>query len=301
MAKTVSFEWLSGCSGCEVAFGDLHESLPAVLQELTLVRFPILMDTKDYPVADIGVITGSLRTEHDLNAAHRMRESCNFIVALGTCPVYGGPHANNLHHTTDEMLGRAYRNNPTTITHHVPENVPTLLAENRPLDSEIKVDAYLPGCPPHPRMIVEGLRVIIDPEFKPIFGQHNICHSCDRKMMETEVTSLRRNFEGNSDPKICFLSQGYICLGSVTLDRCLAPCPKAGIPCFSCGGPAISVLLEPQKDLRTLVAERMTQLTKIPVKDIVHELTQNAKTHYLFLHGSPMLRTKPTTLIDPVW
>jgi len=301
MAKTFSFEWLSGCSGCEVAFADLHEKLPAVLQELTLVRFPILMDTKGYPAADVGVITGSIRSEHDVEAAHRMRESCDLIVALGICPVYGGPHASSLHHTTEEMLTRAYRTNPTTITTHPPDRVPAMLAENRPLDTEIAVDAYLPGCPPHPRIIVEGLRAIIDPGFTPIFGQHNICYSCDREMVETEVSALRRGFEGTPAPGTCFLSQGYICLGSVTLDRCLAPCPKAGVPCFSCGGPAIPLLLEPQKDLRALVAGRMAQLTRIPAEEIVRELTRNAKTYNLFLDGSPMLRTKPTTRIDPLW
>lgn len=298
--KTLSFEWLSGCSGCEVAFADLHENLPTVLSEIKLIRFPILMDIKSYPTADIGVITGSIRTEHDLEAANKMRQSCTMIVALGTCPIYGGPHAGH-HIQTADMLNRAFVNNPTTVTKNLPSQVPLLLQENLTLDSAIKVDAYLPGCPPHPRIIIEGLRTLIDPSFRPKFGQHNICYSCTRKMEETQVSKLKRNFEGTPDATLCFLSQGYICLGSVTLDRCLAPCPKAGVQCFACGGPSVQVLLEPQKDARALIAERMVNLTKINEEEIIQELTRNSKTHNLFMDGSSMLRNKPTARIKPMW
>ncbi len=298
--KTVSFEWLSGCSGCEVAFADLHEDLPSVIKVIKLVRFPILMDTKGYVPADYGLITGSIRTSHDIEAAHKMREACKTIVALGTCPVYGGPHGIGYAHDRDELLQGSFVNNPTTCTQHIPDQVPELLAHNRPLDSEIKVDVYLPGCPPHPRIIIEGLRALIEEGFQPKFSQHNICFSCPRRMIETQVSSIQRNYEGTVDPDLCFLSQGYLCFGSVALDRCLAPCPKAGIPCFSCGGPSIQVILEPQKDIRALLAEQMSNLTKIPKSAIVEEITTHTKTYYMFLDSSPMLRKKPTTRIESI-
>jgi F420-non-reducing hydrogenase small subunit len=298
--RTVSFEWLSGCSGCEIAFADLHENLPTILKDIELVRFPILLDTKEYVSAEFGVITGSIRTIHDIEAVHKMRDACETIVALGTCSVYGGPHGVNFQHDKEELLKWSFTHNPTTITNHVPDQVPELLPENHPLDSEIKVDVYLPGCPPHTRIIIEGLRSLLDESFQPKFGQHNICYSCPRKMVETEVTSIRRNHEGIVDPELCLLSQGYLCFGSTSLDRCLAPCPKAGIPCFACGGPSIPVTLEPQKDIRVLIAERMAGLTKIPTQTIIKEITDHAKTHYMFLSSSPMFRKKPTNLIDPI-
>jgi F420-non-reducing hydrogenase small subunit len=99
------------------------------------------------------------------------------------------------------------------------------------------------------------------------------------------------------DPDVCFLSQGCLCFGSVTLDRCLAPCPKGGVPCFSCGGPSESVILEPQKDVRTEVAHRMAHLTKIPEDDIVVEIEKQAKTHFAYAMASPVFRQKPTFLL----
>ena len=48
MAKVpVSFEWLSGCSGCELGIVDLHEKLLKVLEAVEIVRLPILVDVKE--------------------------------------------------------------------------------------------------------------------------------------------------------------------------------------------------------------------------------------------------------------
>lgn len=292
----VSIEWLSGCSGCEIAFVDLHSKLLKVIEDIDLVRIPILMDTKEYVEADVGLITGSIRTEHDVEAAHRMRESCKLIVALGTCPVYGGPHGGSYAHTNAELMDGAFVANATTRTHEVPDRVPKLLAEDRTLDSEVEVDAYIPGCPPHPAFILESLQALLLGR-EPKIGQHNVCFNCDRHMAKSDVATIRRSHEGSFDPDICFLSQGCLCFGSVTLDRCLAPCPKAGVPCFSCGGPSLPVILEPQKDVRSLVAARMAHLTAIPEQTIVRTIEQQAKTHYTYAMASPIFRKKPTFLL----
>ncbi len=292
----LSIEWLSGCSGCEVAFGDLHDELPKVLKdEVELVRIPILMDTKSYPPADVGMITGSVRTEHDIKAAHAMRDSCKTIIAFGTCPVYGGPHAASYAHTTQELLDTAFVDNPTTCTNELPDQVPRLLEEARTLDTEIDVDVYLPGCPPHPAFIIEGLRALLQNR-QPRIGQQNVCFNCHRKMeVRKDVDTLRRSYQGEFDQELCFLSQGCLCFGSVALDRCLvAPCPNAGVPCFACGGPSVPMILQPQQDVRTLVALRMAHLTSIPEEEIIAAIEKQAKTHYAYAMASPIFRYKPT-------
>lgn len=292
----LSIEWLSGCSGCEVGIVDLHEKLLNVLQEVDLVRCPILMDTKEYVEADVGLITGSIRSEHDIHSAHKMRDACKVIIAFGTCPVYGGPQGAGYAHTTEELLDYAYTTNPTTNTTNIPMEVPKLLDSNRPLDSEIKVDIYMPGCPPHASIILEGLLSLIK-NTEPKIGRYNVCYKCNRTMVKSEVSEIRRAHQGELDPNICFLSQGCICLGSVSLDRCLAPCPQIGVPCFSCGGPSEPIILEPQKDVRTELAERMAHLTKIPYDDIVKEVENQAKTFYAYAMASPVFRQKPTFLL----
>jgi F420-non-reducing hydrogenase small subunit len=294
--KRVSVEWLSGCSGCELGIVDLHEQLLKVLGEIELVRIPILMDTKEYVQADIGVITGSIRTEHDVHAAQAMRDACKFIVALGTCPVFGGPHSSAYPHATQELLDDSYLKNPTTKTAIAPDQAPKLLEGNRPLDSEIAVDAYIPGCPPHAAFIYEGLLALLRGR-EPKIGRHTVCFNCTRKMSKTEVSAIRRAYDGAYDPNICFLSQGCLCFGSVTLDRCMAPCTQVGVPCFSCGGPSVTITLEPQKDVRSEVAIRMSHLTKIPSDAIIKAIEKQAKTHFAYAMASPVFRQKPAFLL----
>lgn len=292
----VSIEWLSGCSGCELGIVDLHEKLLQVLDEIELVRMPILMDTKEYVEAEIGMLTGSIRTEHDVHAAREMRRTCKAIVAFGTCPVYGGPHSSAYPHSTDELLDGAYRKNASTKGDTVPSDVPRLLPRNRPLDSEIQVDLYIPGCPPDPTYIFEGLLSVVRGRPTTI-GRRSVCFHCNRKMVKTATSELRRAFDGHFDPELCFLSQGCLCFGSVTLDRCLAPCMKVGVPCFSCGGPSEPIILEPQKDVRTEVATRMSHLTRIPYEKIVEEIEHQAKTHFAYAMASPVFQQKPTFLL----
>jgi F420-non-reducing hydrogenase small subunit len=300
MAKVpVSFEWLSVCSGCEVGTVDLHERLLKVLEAVEIVRLPILADVKDYPKAKVGVVSGALRTDHDIECAEKMRETCDAILAFGTCAVYGGPQGSGYAHTTQELVETAYLQNPTTTTHFLPDQagVPKLLEEGvRPLDSVIDVDLYLPGCPPHAYYIFEALVALVEGR-DPEFGEQNVCYKCNRKMRHSEVDRIRRIHEIDIDPDLCFLSQGIVCLGSVTLDRCLAPCPRHGVPCTGCAGPSEAVILEPQKDVRTEIATRMSMMTKIPKEDIVKDIEKQSKTHYAYAMASPVFRQKPTFLL----
>jgi F420-non-reducing hydrogenase small subunit len=294
----VSFEWLSGCSGCELGIVDLHERLLKVLEAVDIVRLPILADIKDYPKAAVGVVTGALRTDHDIHCAKEMRKTCDAILAFGTCAVYGGPQGSGYAHTLKELADAAYTKNPTTVTDFVPsEGLPKLLEEGvLPLDAAIDVDLYLPGCPPHAYYIFEALTSLVAGK-EPEFGNQNVCHKCNRKMRHSEVENIKRMHEVDLDPDLCFLSQGVMCLGSATLDRCLGACPRHGVPCTSCGGPSEAIILEPQKDIRTEIAMRMSMMTKIPKNKIVEDIEKQSKTHYAYAMASPVFRQKPTFLL----
>lgn len=295
---SVSFEWLSGCSGCELSVVDLHEKLVNVLEAIDIVRLPILMDTKGYPKATLGIVTGALRTDHDVHCAHELRKSCDLVLAFGTCAVYGGPQGSGYAHTLDELRQGSFLNNPTTVTKFVPDQgLPKLLEEGvRPVDSEIKVDLYLPGCAPHPFFVFEALQGVVT-EKKPDFGAHNVCHRCNRTMKRTEASKLLRMHEAPPDKARCFLAQGVLCMGSATLDRCLAPCPKHGQPCTGCAGPSEHIIREPNRDIRTEVADRMARMTKIPRQEIIQEIELRSKTHYAYAMASPVFRQKPTFLL----
>ena len=287
-------EWLSVCGGCHVAVVDLHEKILDVLKAVDILHCPVLTDIKDYPKADLGLITGAIRTEHDIYAARQMREACDKIISFGTCAVYGGVPGAAMVHTEDEILDAVYRNGPTTDSAEPPQVASVALEkEVVPLDEVIDVDLYLSGCPPHASFIFDGMLALLENR-APIARQETVCGRCTRRMEKTEVDRIRPNHEGIPEPDLCFLSQGYVCLGSVTLDRCLSPCPQQGVVCTGCAGPTMQILTEPNRDIRTDIAERMARLTAVGRGEVQREIERSAKTHYSYAMASKMISQKPT-------
>lgn len=293
----LNLEWLSACAGCEVGIVDLHEKILDILSAAEIQRCPVLTDIKDYPPADIGIISGAIRNAHDREAAIKMRKSCKKIIALGTCAVYGGIPGAGLVYTKEEILDCVYRHNKTTQSDTIPSvhvsQLETLVA---PLDEVIPVDLYLPGCPPHAAFIMDALLALVENR-PPKASQEAICARCKREMVKSDVRELKANHDGKPDDKKCFLSQGYVCLGSVTLDRCMAPCPNNGMMCSGCAGPTMQVLTEPNRDIRTEVADHMANLTAIPREDIIRWIERNSKTYYAYAMATKMIGQKPTFLI----
>lgn len=294
----VNAEWLSVCGGCEVAIVDLHEQILDVLGAVQLQRCPVLTDIKDYPKAEVGLVSGAVRNAHDRHAAEQMRASCDTIIAWGTCAVYGGIPGAGIVHTSESIFETVYSQNPTTA-HGLPptQRVDALETRVVPLDEVIKVDLYLPGCPPHPAFILEALLSLVQGR-APRTKQESVCARCRRTMVKTDVACVKPNHEGMADPDQCLLSQGYVCLGSVTLDRCGSPCPNNGVTCTGCAGPTLQVLTEPNRDIRTEVAERMSALTAIPRADVQRSIERSAKSHYSYAMATSMIGAKPTFLID---
>jgi F420-non-reducing hydrogenase small subunit len=116
-------------------------------------------------------------------------------------------------------------------------------------------------------------------------------------MKHTDVAAVRRVHQGSIEKDTCFLSQGILCMGSATLDRCRGACPTRGMPCSGCTGPSESVVLEPNRDIRTEIATRMAMMTKIPKADVTRAIEKQAKTYYAYAMASPVFRKKPTFLL----
>ena len=294
---TINTEWLSDCSGCHIAIVDLHEKILSVLDSVSIQRCPVLTDIKDYPHATVGLVSGAIRNEHDRHAAKEMRKSCDLVIAWGSCAVFGGPAGAGNVHTREEIADAVYVNNKTTVSSPPPScEVSPLEASVSPLDTAIEVDLYLPGCPPHPAFVFDALLALVEGR-SPKSKQESVCGTCNRQMRKTDVAAIVPNSDGVADAKNCFLSQGYLCMGSATIDRCLSPCPQNGIPCTGCAGATMQILTEPNRDIRTEIAERMSKLTKIPHAAIVAEIERTSKSHYSYTMATQMIGEKPTFLI----
>jgi len=262
MAAKVASEWLNSCSGCEIAIIDMGERLLTVLDLVEFVHLPALMDHKYYgrtgadkhmnlPEADLGIISGGIRNQEHLEVALEMRKKCKAIIALGTCATHGGIPALINSWKNEELFGRYYSTETTDPYETLPCNgVPPLLDTTYALDEKIKVDIYLPGCPPHPDQIFSLLTAFLEGRTPEIRGK-SVCDTCPAvRQGKGEVKQLRRFLKapqyGSPDEPLdkmrCLLEQGILCMGPVTRAGCggdgvIPRCISARVPCRGCYGP----------------------------------------------------------------
>jgi len=296
MKTRISTEWLSGCSGCHVAMVDLHEKLLNLIEDVEFVRIPVLMDEKGYPEADVGIVEGAIRSEHDRKCLLEMRNSCKVLVAFGTCSVYGGPSGIGWLYEKDTIIDKIYTDTETAAAGESPDGAPELEQSVIPLNEVVDIDFYLPGCPPHPYFIALAVKTLLGASVPPI-PLKTVCSACDRKMEKREGIKFQKGMSTASEEDVCLLSQGVICLGSVTLDRCQAQCPNKGVACTGCAGVSLDLITEPHLDIRTLIAKRMNLLTGIESKEILDYMEKEAKTFYSYTLSSPVIYKKPTVEI----
>jgi F420-non-reducing hydrogenase small subunit len=262
MSVRVSSEWLNSCSGCEISIIDMGERLLDVLQVADIVHIPALVDSKYFgqlgdqkhlslPEADVGLISGGIRNEEHLEVAHEMRKKCKIIIALGTCATHGGIPSLANSYTTGQVLERAFTTETTDKPEAYPsDGVPALLEACCALDEKIKVDIYLPGCPPHPDQVFNALVALV--QGKPLsVPTKSVCDTCPTvRKGKGELKQVRRFLQAPQykapdeplDRMRCLLEQGLLCMGPVTRAGCggdaVTPrCISARVPCRGCSGP----------------------------------------------------------------
>jgi NAD-reducing hydrogenase small subunit len=143
--------WLDGCSGCHMSFLDIDEKIIELAQNVELVYGP-LMDAKAFPEGvDVTLVEGAISSEEDLDKIRLVRERTKILVSLGDCAVTGNVPSMRNPFGTETVLKRVY---PKDANMAVPTQVvPPLLKRVRPLHQVVKVDVYVPGCPPSARAI----------------------------------------------------------------------------------------------------------------------------------------------------
>ncbi len=141
--------WLDGCSGCHMSLLDIDERLLAIADRIDLVYGP-LMDAKTYPEGvDVALIEGAVSSEDDEAKLRTVRANTQIVVALGDCAVNSNvPSMRNQYRRID-ILHRAYHENASIPGPSPNEVVPPLRPKAVALHDIVKVDLFLPGCPPH--------------------------------------------------------------------------------------------------------------------------------------------------------
>ena len=140
--------WLDGCSGCHMSFLDLDERLLAIAELVDVVYSPIV-DTKVFPnEVDIALVEGAVASVDDEKKIRKIREHTKLLVAMGDCAVAGNVPSMRNPIGPQAILDRAYIENVSAQPQIPCVVVPKLLRVVRPIHEFVKVDVFLPGCPP---------------------------------------------------------------------------------------------------------------------------------------------------------
>lgn len=255
---------LSGCSGCEIALLNAEEWI----DQFDLEYMTLVMSAYDIPEVEVLLVSGGVSTEYDLYKLRRAVRKADQIVAVGTCAISGGianlgdrAEVNDIFFASDDRF-------------HLPDLLPTC----RPIDMEVKVDLYLPGCPPTPELFMAVLHN--SPEQKIA---RSVCQECgfkkDRDMRPTHLLGFQ---QGEVLPDICLINQGYLCIGTSTRGGCRAMCTLAGYPCVGCRGPSDSFIEKDSQAWFESIRRVFSHMTDITEEEIDIALRSPQLSLFLF-------------------
>jgi F420-non-reducing hydrogenase small subunit len=276
MPARLAEEWFAICAGCEVTILDIGEPLLDLLEKVSIVHMPVLMDHKllgqtgegkelEIPEADVGLISGSVRSEEHRKLALEMRKKCKTLIALGSCACFGGVPALANQYSTAELLNKVYRESVSTEPDGIPgEDLPALTDRVYAVSEVVKVDLSLPGCPTTPEMVAGALTSLLEGKKYQLPGK-SVCDDCPTIRQKKAVSTLKRRL-GPPECKPgeplnqmrCLMEQGFLCLGPATRTGCggsegTPRCIRAHMPCEGCFGP-LSDKANPMVDMMSALS-----------------------------------------------
>jgi NAD-reducing hydrogenase small subunit len=140
---------LAGCFGCHMSFLDIDERLVDLLELIEFDRTP-LTDIKTCSPCDIGIVEGGVCNAENVHVLHEFRANCKTLIAIGACAITGGLPAQRNYLDVRDCLLEVYLTEPGLYNGQIPNDVelPLPLDKVHPIQEVVKVDYFIPGCPP---------------------------------------------------------------------------------------------------------------------------------------------------------
>jgi NAD-reducing hydrogenase small subunit len=149
-----------------MSFLDLDERL-IELAHLADVVFTPVADVKVFPEGvDVTLVEGAVANEDHLEMLQRVRERTRVLAALGDCAITGNVTALRNVWPVEVVLKTSYVER-ATFASRPPEDpgvVPRLTARVAPLHHVVRVDEFIPGCPPNAERIWSALLALLHGE-----------------------------------------------------------------------------------------------------------------------------------------
>jgi len=166
---------LAGCFGCHMSLLDIDERILDLVKLIEFDRSPFV-DIKTIGDCDIGLIEGGVANAENVEVLRDFRKHCKILVSLGACAVNGGIPAMRNQFELKECLEESYINGIGIHNPSIPNDpeIPMLLNRVHPIHEVVKIDYFLPGCPPSGDTIWTFLTELI--EGKPISFPYEQIH-----------------------------------------------------------------------------------------------------------------------------
>lgn len=314
MAKPkLALYWAASCGGCDVAVLDTNEKILDIAALADIVLWPVAVDFKYHHVEamedgsiDLCLFNGAIRNSEQEKIARLLRAKSKVMIAFGACACLGGIPALANFTNRAEIWERVYveapsmdgnKTFPQTMTKvsegelELPEMFDTVLT----LPQVVKVEYFIPGCPPPVDLILKAVNAFATNTLPPvgavIASNRALCEECERVKEEKKITRILRPHQIVPDPKKCLLEQGLICMGPATRGGCGQKCLKANMPCRGCFGPPPGVIDQGAKMLSALASIYQGNSSD-DVQRLVSEVVDPAGTFYRFGLADSLLRRK---------
>jgi F420-non-reducing hydrogenase small subunit len=307
-----AFYWAGSCGGCEVSVLDINEKILDVVGAADILFWPVALDFKYHHVEampdghiDVTFFNGAIRNAEHREIAELLRRKSKVLVAFGACSNFGGiPGLGNTKELRD-IYATCYHTISTSNSEGIlpkesfkaPEGVltlPEVFPRVYSLNQVVKVDYFLPGCPPPPSLIATAVNAIVTGALPPpgsvIAGSKSVCDECTLEKSENkQLKHFKRYHEVEPDGKRCLMEQGIICCGPATRSGCEAQCIKSNIPCRGCFGPAQDVLDQGGK-MVSFIASLVDTQDEAEAKRILDEVLDPLGTFYRFTMAESLLQ-----------
>lgn len=173
MAKVkIATSWLDVCAGCHMSLLDIDEAIIDIANAVEFTRSPIT-DIKEFPEVEVGIISGAIGNTEQEEEAKELREKCKILVVLGDCACFGGIPSMRNAFSKEEVLRRVYIETESTKEGKIPTSpeIPPLLEKALPVNAVVKVDCFVPGCPPRAEAIKYALTELLQGRIPVLPGE----------------------------------------------------------------------------------------------------------------------------------
>jgi NAD-reducing hydrogenase small subunit len=157
---------LAGCFGCHMSLLDIDDRIFKLIELVEFNKSPIDDIKKFTKPVDVGLIEGGCCNSENVEVLRSFRKNCKILVSVGECAIMGGLPALRNGIPLKECLDEAYMNSPTVdpADRLIPddEELPIILDKVYPCHEIVKIDYFLPGCPPAADLIWEALTALVE-------------------------------------------------------------------------------------------------------------------------------------------